>query len=314
MLKGDDLKSRGLKEETMKKNFDILREKLSDVMNLNNWHEFLKAIMNAGYLSDNMILSKNAIYYTYSMYLIARDRFKAPNAINQALASLWFFNATMTSLYVANSPESIAENHLNAIARLSSLDEYRQFIISRVSEILTDDYFSTTLPGSEELAKSGPGNNAWYAYVAALNILGRKVLFSRSSLLVSQLLMPGTDGTKKSLEKHHLFPKAYLKKQGLSDTQINQMANYALIDWVDNLDILDEPPSEYYSRVCKDITNDGKKYKALTPEEISIMEDENALPHGWQNMSYDEFLPARRKLMAKIIKQAFLILKEKAEG
>ena len=34
-------------------------------------------------------------------------------------------------------------------------------------------------------------------------------------------------------------------------------------------------------------------------------EEENALPHGWHNMSYEEFLKERRILMAKIIKQGF---------
>ena len=303
MLKGDDLKSRGLKEETMKANFDILKAKLPDVMSVNNWHEFLKAIMEAGYLTDSMILSKNAIYYTYSMYLIARDRFNAPNSGNKALASLWFFHAALTSLY-SNSYETVAEGHLNAIAKCSTLEEYRRFILSRVCERLTDDYFSITLPGADGLAVSGSGNNAWYAYVASLNILGTKTLFSHSSLPVSALFMPGADGTHKALEKHHLFPKAYLKAQGYSDTQINQMANYAYIDWNDNVKILDEAPAVYYPAVCE----------GMTHEAIAIMEDENALPHGWQNMSYDEFLLQRRKLMAQIIKRAFEVLKGRAEN
>jgi hypothetical protein len=35
------------------------------------------------------------------------------------------------------------------------------------------------------------------------------------------------------------------------------------------------------------------------------MEEENALPHGWESMDYEEFLVARRKLMATKIRQAF---------
>ena len=37
------------------------------------------------------------------------------------------------------------------------------------------------------------------------------------------------------------------------------------------------------------------------------MEEENALPHGWENMSYEEFLKERCKLMSAKIKQAFEI-------
>ena len=43
------------------------------------------------------------------------------------------------------------------------------------------------------------------------------------------------------------------------------------------------------------------------------MEKENALPHGWENMSYEEFLVERRKLMAGIIKEAFIVLKKHVE-
>ncbi|MBQ7545109.1 MAG: DUF262 domain-containing protein [Synergistaceae bacterium] len=304
LLRGADLNSRNtITPELRERNFSILKAKLPDVMSVNNWHEFLKAIMNAGYLSDSMILSKNAIYYTYSMYLIARDRFNAPNSDNKALSSLWFFHAALTSLY-SNSPETVAENHLNAISRLSSLEEYRQFILSRVSERLTDDYFNITLPGSEGLAVSGSGNNAWFAYVASLNILGTKPLFSRSSLPVSTLFMPGADGSRKSLEKHHLFPKAHLKEKGYADTQINQMANYAYIDWNDNMKILDEAPAVYYPAVCE----------GMTHEEITQMEEENALPHGWESMSYEEFLMQRRRLMAQIIRRAFVVLRGRAEN
>ena len=171
--------------------------------------------------------------------------------------------------------------------------------MSRVNERLTNDYFDITLTGSEGLAVSGRGNNAWNAYVAALNILNAKVLFSKSNLFVSKLFEPGTDGKRKSLEKHHLFPKAYLKSLNYNDAKINQMANYAYIAWKDNMEILDEAPSTYYPVICK----------GFTAEEITYMEEENALPHGWEKMDYEQFLVQRRKLMAARIKQAFEVLK-----
>lgn len=133
-------------------------------------------------------------------------------------------------------------------------------------------------------------------------ILSPHILFSKSNLLVSKLFEPGTDGKRKSLEKHHLFPKAYLKTLGYNDAKINQMANYAFIDWKDNMEILDEAPSIYYPVVCE----------GRSPEDIQRMEEENALPHGWENMPYEDFLIERRKLMAAKIKQAFEILKNNA--
>lgn len=302
LLRGADFDKKGAVDITLRdQRFDVLKAKLPDVLNVHNWHEFLKSIMNAGYLSGDLILSGNAIYYTYAFYLIAKYRFNASYNENMHLTSLWFFYASLVSLYTG-SFESTVENHLNSIKELTSLEEYKRFILSRVEERLTNDYFDITLIGSEGLAVSGRGNNAWNAYVAALNILNAKILFSKSNLLVSKLFEPGTDGKRKSLEKHHLFPKAYLKTLGYNDAKINQMANYAFIDWKDNMEILDEAPSIYYPVVCA----------GRSPEEIQRMEEENALPHSWENMSYEDFLIERRKLMAAKIKHAFEILKNNA--
>lgn len=299
LLRGADFDKKGvINEELRDSRFDTLKEKLPDVINVHSWHEFLKAIMNAGYLSGDMILSGNAIYYSYAMYLIAKHRFKASYNENMHLTSLWFFYASLLSLYTG-SFESTVEQHLNVIKTLDTLDDYKKFVLSRASERLTNDYFDITLTGTEGLAVSGRGNNAWNAYVASLNILNAKVLFSKSNLLLSKLFEPGTDGNRKSLEKHHLFPKAYLKSQGYTDGKINQMANYAFIDWKDNMDILDDAPSVYYPIVCQ----------GRTSQQIEEMENENALPHGWENMAYEEFLAERRKLMANKIKEAFNILK-----
>lgn len=299
LLRGADFDKKGAVDlELRNQRFDTLKEKLPDVINVHNWHEFLKAIMNAGYLSGDMILSGNAIFYTYALYLIAKYRFNASYNDNMHLTSLWFFYASLVSLYTG-SFESTVENQLNTIKELKTLEEYRSFIISRVEERLTNDYFDITLLGSEGLAVSGRGNNAWNAYVASLNILNAKILFSKSNLLISKLFEPGTDGNRKSLEKHHLFPKAYLKKLGYNDSKINQMANYAFIDWKDNMEILDEDPAIYYPIICE----------GRTAEQIRVMEEENALPHGWKHMPYEDFLIERRKLMAAKIKAAFEILK-----
>lgn len=100
------------------------------------------------------------------------------------------------------------------------------------------------------------------------------------------------------------YPIGYLMKaQGYTDAKINQMANYAFIDWKDNMDILDDAPSVYYPIVCE----------GRSDEEILRMEEENALPHGWENMPYEDFLVERRKLMAAKIKQAFDLLKKNVE-
>ena len=78
LLRGADFDRKGAVDENLRTTrFDILKERLPDVLDVHSWHEFIKAIMNAGYLSGEMILSGNAIFYTYALYLIAKHRFHA---------------------------------------------------------------------------------------------------------------------------------------------------------------------------------------------------------------------------------------------
>lgn len=69
------------------------------------------------------------------------------------------------------------------------------------------------------------------------------------------------------------------------------------------MDILDDTPSVYYPIGCE-----GK-----SEDEIRRMEEENALPHEWENMAYEDFPEERRKLVAAKIKAAYEQLKRNAE-
>lgn len=71
--------------------------------------------------------------------------------------------------------------------------------------------------------------------------------------------------TKKALERHHLFPKAWLEKHGVDDQRSrNQMANYALVEWPDNIDISDKAPADYVpelqTRFAAELKNSGRGY------------------------------------------------------
>lgn len=94
-----------------------------------------------------------------------------------------------------------------------------------------------------------------------------------------------------------------MKPLGYPDTKINQMANDAFIDWKDNMDILADASSVYYPIV----------FEGKSEDEIPRMEEENALSHGWENMTYEDSLEKRRKRMAVKIKTAYEQLKKNVE-
>src|SRR5205823_135425 len=135
-------------------------------------------------------------------------------------------------------------------------------------------------------------------YYAALNLLDARVLFSK--LKVSELLDPALKAKKSPVERHHLFAKGYLKKLGITERkEVNQLANFAQVEWSDNIDISDQPPSHYVPRYAA----------RFSPEELRQMYYWHALPEGWEEMAYEEFLARRRRLMAKVIRAGFDSLK-----
>ncbi len=137
-----------------------------------------------------------------------------------------------------------------------------------------------------------------FAYYAALNLLGARVLFSK--LTTIQLMEDGVRENRSALERHHLFPRKYLERSGVQDrTEINQVANYALVEWGDNNDISDQKPSEYLSEYVN----------RFSEEENKQMYYWHALPENWEKMEFTKFLEERRKKMALVIRDAFEKLK-----
>lgn len=142
LLRGADFDKKGAVNEVLRsQRFEQLKKKMPDVINAHNWHEFLKAIYNAGYVSSELVLSQNAIFYCYAMYLIAKYRFSARDNENMHITSLWFFYASLISLYTG-SFESTVESHLSSIKEITTFDEYKNFIFSKINERMTNDYFN----------------------------------------------------------------------------------------------------------------------------------------------------------------------------
>ena len=213
----------------------------------------------------------------------------------RGLITKWFFMSAVTGYYT-NSPETDMESDLADLRSIKTIDAYMAFFDDKVTAALTGDYFEITLPTN--LANSAARNPAWNGYCAALNVLNAKVLFS--TLPIRELFNPTANGTKNALERHHLFPKAYLAKIGIDDDRDrNQQGNYAYIEWSDNIEILDTSPADYMKEQLEKIPADDKNEVYAN----------HALPEGWEHMEYHDFLRQRQQLMAKVIKRGYEKLK-----
>jgi hypothetical protein len=291
ILRGKDLETEQFSDERREQQFEILREAQAHVLQLQNWHEFLKVLMRAGFHSGKMISSENALLYSYALFLIGkRDYAIEGHALRSAMAR-WYFMASLTGRYTG-SPETRMEQDLALLRTVQGTDEFLELVERIIGDAFTDDYWSITLPNA--LATSSARSPSLFAYYAALDLLGARVLFSQ--MKVSELLDPAVRGPKAAIERHHLFPRGYLETVGVAGTRDrNQIANFALVEWSDNIGISDSPPAEYFPQYAS----------RLSQQELDHMMYWHALPSGWESMDYPEFLDIRRKLMAEVIRDGF---------
>jgi len=226
ILRGKDLETEEFSDERRVQQFNKLKVAQSLVLNLTDWHDFFKAIRKAGYVSKDMISSANALLYSYALFLIGKYDYGVDHHTLRSIISRWFFMITITSRY-SGSSESIMEQDLNRFRDVSDATGFVQILDQIISNSLTEDFWNIGL--TNELVTSSSRTPSLFAYYASLVLLKAPVLFS--SLYVVDMLNPSTKANKSALERHHLFPKGYLKKLAITEIRdTNQIANFALVE------------------------------------------------------------------------------------
>lgn len=291
LLRGKDLETRQFSDEQRVKQFALLQEAQAYTLDLQNWHEFFKVLKRAGYPSDQLISSQMAVLYTYALWLIGKRDFKVDLYRLREVMARWFFMATLTGRYTS-SPEARFEQDMALLRGANRADDFVRILDEQISAVLTKDYWEVTLPN--ELETAAARNTAQFAYYAALCLLEARVLYSK--MKVSELLDPTTKAKKTALERHHLFPRKYLQRIGVREKRlINQVANYALVEWSDNIKISDRAPRDYVPELEERFASD----------ELQQMYDWHGLPSNWYELDYKDFLKERRRRIALIIKSGF---------
>lgn len=293
ILKGRDLENKITTREEREKNFAIYKEAQELVLNIRNWHDYCNLIESLGFINyDLLISSKFGFYATYGLYLIGKYKFNIENNDLKRVIGRWFVFSQLTQRY-SFSPESQYERDL-----IKFRDENINFIdvLENIMEnTLTTDYWNITLP---ERLISSVNNYAGKVYTVAKIYDKENILFSDA--ILREHLSPLIKSPKKSVEVHHIFPKNYLKKIGITEKRdFNQQANLIYIEYFDNIKISDQAPSEYWEMMREESENRGR---------LDLLDDYTnrfELPNEFWNMDYFDFLKMRRELMAKAIRRYF---------
>lgn len=88
----------------------------------------------------------------------------------------------------------------------------------------------------------------------------------------------------------------YLTSIGITELrEINQIANFAVVEWPDNIKISDQAPKDYAPAF------DAK----MSSTEREDMQRWHALPPVWWELPYEQFLKERRVKMASLVREAY---------
>jgi len=291
ILRGKDLETGEFSTNRREEQFKKLNAAQEQALNLTNWHEFFKCVQSAGFVSSEMITSNNTLLYSYVLFLIGKYEYGVDHFVLRKVITKWFMMTSLKGRYTG-SPETVMEIDLARLRPINTSDEFVALLENIVENELTNDFWNIQLV--TDLATSSSRSPSLFGYYASLNVLNAPGLFS--NLKVNELLQAGIRANKSALERHHLFPKAYLNRIGITALQeTNQIANFALVEWSDNIDISDMKPTEYVPN-----------YKSrFSPAELKLMYEMHALPEDWENMEFQDFLEARRKKIAAVIHKAY---------
>jgi hypothetical protein len=291
VLRGRDLASGQFIAERREQQFERLRDAQARALDLKHWHLFLNALVAAGFRSNETISSETAVLYAYAFYLIGKLQCGVSEYPLQQIVSRWFFMSALTGRYTT-STETVMDADLSRVKDLRDANSFVSTLDRIIADTLTSDFWNITV--ANDLETSSARSPAHFAYLAAQNRLSAPVLFSDKK--IGDLLDPALRTQRKSVERHHLFPRKWLERNGITDLKlINQTANFAYLEWPDNADVSAQAP-ERYAPIMRARFSDAVWERMMRA---------HALPPDWETMPYREFLSQRRKLMAGIIRRGF---------
>lgn len=293
LLSGRNFETRTYEDSIAEQSFSSLRTGVLNFINETNFKRFLMIIKSAGFISPKLIRSQNAINFAYILYLKLRE-LGVNSVLIESYVRRWFVLSILTGRY-SGSPESAFDFDIKQI----SAKPFDQYLKEKEESELSDAFWNASLPQSLDTSvASSPYFNVYLASQVKSNDKG----FLSRDVMVGDLISLRGD-------IHHLFPKDYLKKNGLDRGNYNQIANYVYMQSEINIKVGNKPPKEYFELLITQMQNGNQQVSGISNEE-QLLENlkMNCVPVDIQNMSiddYNDFLVLRRKLMADKIKDYY---------
>jgi hypothetical protein len=293
LLSGRNFETRSYEDTIAEESFAKLSKGIINFMNETNFKRFLMIIKSAGFVNPKMIRSQNVINFAYIVYLKLRSQ--GENQANiESYVRRWFVFSMLTGRYSA-SPESMFDFDIKQIQSRS----FSEYLKEKEDADLSDAFWNASLVQSlNSSVSSSPYFNVYLASQVKANDKG----FLSKDITVGDLILFRGD-------IHHIFPKNYLKKEGFERGKYNQIANYVFMQQEVNIQIGDKSPEVYFDKVLNQCHDKELIYGGINDmSELHNNLKSNCIPESIFTMNianYEEFLIARRKLMAEKIKNYY---------
>lgn len=293
LLSGRNFETKQYEEAIAAASFDRLKRGVLSFMNQTHFERLIMILRSAGFETSDLIRSQNAINFAYILYLRGRAE-KVPAAELERMVRRWFAMSMLTGRYSGN-PETTFDFDIRQFEARGVL----RHAAAVIDAVMTDGFWRTGLP--QNMETSSANSPYFMAFQAAQIKLGDKGFLSRD-ITVRDLVLNRSD-------VHHVFPKNFLKKQGVPRGRYNQIANYVVAQSEINIAIGDKAPALYFSQLAEQCDGGKRRYGGITSQkELMGNMEQHCIPADiFDELSddYEGSLEARRQLMSGRIREYF---------
>lgn len=296
-LSGLNPETRKFDPERIPVAYDKFEDALLRTVNEYNFKKFLTIVKSAGFVSNKLFSSVNAVNFAYALFLIMRED-KCSDSEVSSVVRRWLVMMLLTGR-ASGSFESGFERDLARIARHGAKGALQEIEQSD----LTDAFWDFGLP--QRLETSSINNPQFRSFLAAQVKAKAQAFLSKHFSVHDMIEIQG--------DIHHLVPKDYLRKNGVNDKrEYNQVANYAMTETAVNIRIGNRLPAEYLGEVKTQIANGEPTLgEIVTEADLQKSFEENAVPDSLFETTvenFESFLGERRRLIAKKLKDYYFSL------
>lgn len=297
LLSGRNFETKQFEEAIAEESFGKLKKGILNFMNQTHFERFVMIMRSAGFISSDLIGGQNAVNFAYIIYLLGRAENLKPDDIEN-IVRRWYVMSLLTGQYSGN-PETAFDLDIRQI-EAQGLTNYVNAVIEAR---LNDSFWNTLLPQQMETSSA---ISPYFLVFKAAQVKFQDKGFLSKDISVMDLLLNRSD-------VHHIYPRKYLKDTlKLQRGRYNQIANFVLTQSEINIAIGARPPAVYFPGIAEQCLGGTKKYGGITNIDDMLENFKmNCIPATMLDGNipeYNDFLQARRFLMAQKMKSYFEML------